>query len=118
MNPEQREFLNLRHRPARLTAEQTAWVLGFQVHDMAPLISSGLLRPLGRPSSNAPKHFASADLDACLRNRKWLARATGVVQAHWGNQNARRPRRRTHTDAVTSNRVNYRPRPCAAPAAC
>jgi hypothetical protein len=102
MNPDQREFLNLARRPARLSIEQAAWVLNFQVHDIPQLVGAGLLRPLGRPGPNAPKFFATAELEACIQDRKWLARATETVQSHWRNQNARKPgRARSRTRTTT-----------------
>ena len=102
MNPDQREFLNLARRPARLSIEQAAWVLNFPEHAIAPLVAAGLLRPLGRPGPNAPKFFATAELEACVQDRKWLTRATEAVQSHWRNQNARKPgRARLRTRAIT-----------------
>ena len=98
MSPEQREFLNLEHRPARLTSEQAAWLLGFNVHDIAPLLAAGLLRPLGRPGPTAPKYFATADLESKMHDSKWLARATDTIQEYWRSQNARRPRARRQRD--------------------
>ena len=103
MNPEQREFLNLAKRPARLTIEQAAWLLNFQVHDIAQLIGAGLLRPLGRPGPNAPKFFATADLDVCTQDRKWLARATDVIQSYWRGQNSRKPRSARSTATASPN---------------
>jgi hypothetical protein len=93
MNPEQREFLNLARRPARLNVEQVAWLLGFQVHDIPRLVAAGLLRPLGRPGPNAPKFFGTADLEAAMQDRKWLARASEAIQSYWRDQNARKPGR-------------------------
>lgn len=90
MHPEQREFLNLEQKPARLSAQQCAWLLGFQEHDIAPLLAAGLLHPLGRPGPNAPKYFAVAELEGCRLDRKWLARATDAIQAYWRTRNARR----------------------------
>ncbi len=87
--------MDLRHRPARLTAEQAAWLLGFNVHDIAPLLAAGLLRALGRPGPNGPKYFATAELEAKMQDSKWLAKATDAIQEHWRSQNARRPRPRT-----------------------
>jgi hypothetical protein len=50
MKEEQHRFLTLPGRlPARLTAEQTAWVLGCQPHDVPILMAARLLKPLGHP---------------------------------------------------------------------
>lgn len=38
MNPEQKQFLSLERRPARLTTEQAAWLLGFNAHDIPILV--------------------------------------------------------------------------------
>jgi len=45
MNPQKLQFLNLRNLPARLTAEETSWLLGFNPHDIPILIATGLLLP-------------------------------------------------------------------------
>lgn len=103
MNPEQREFLNLEKRPARLTPEQVAWLLGFQVHDIAQLASSGLLRALGNPGSNAPKFYACVEIEACAQDRRWLARATNSIQNYWKSQNTRRPERVTNRKRRNGN---------------
>jgi hypothetical protein len=107
MSPEQREFLNLEKRPARLTSEQASWMLGFQAHEVSILVQAGLLVPLGKPGSNAPKFFSLAQLEACMEPR-WLSKATGLIQGYWKGQNSRRPRARrarghTDTDPLTSN---------------
>lgn len=100
MNPEQRDFLNLEQKPARLSAQQCAWLLGFQEHDIAPLLAAGLLHPLGRPGPNAPKYFATADLEAKMQDCKWLAKATDAIREYWRSHNARRPRPRTPRSAL------------------
>ena len=105
MSPDQREFLNLAKRPARLTIEQAAWLLGFQVHDVAPLVAAGLLRPLGQPGPNAPKFFGTADLDARMQDLRWLTRATDTIQNFWRSQNSRKPRSERPAATVRHDRM-------------
>jgi hypothetical protein len=47
----------------RLNAEQAAFLLGFQSHDIPVLARAKLLEPLGKPVPNAPKYFAAVVLD-------------------------------------------------------
>ncbi len=76
--------------PARLTAEQAAAVLNFQVHDIAVLMAAGLLKPLGKPAQNAPKFFAAKTVLELGRDEQWLHKATLAVARHWQGKNARR----------------------------
>jgi hypothetical protein len=48
-----------RDLPARLDVAQTSKLLGFAEHDIQILMAVGKLTPLGDPSPNAPKWFAS-----------------------------------------------------------
>ena len=91
MNNERREFLiAIREPPARLSVEETAWYLGFAIHDIPILVKCGLLKPLGRPPPNAVKYFAAVDLAALREDSHWLSRASEAVIRHWQNKNARR----------------------------
>lgn len=90
MSPEQKEFLSLKTSPARLTAENVAWRLGFQPHDIPVLVAAGLLPTLGHPASNEPKFFANAEVELLQGDRKWLARATDAIHRHWQKKNSRR----------------------------
>jgi len=83
-------FLNLRLVPARLTAEEAAWYLGFAPHDIPVLMAKGLLKPLGHPSDNAVKFFALATLEPLRSDIKWLSRATDAMLDYWRNKNARK----------------------------
>ena len=48
MREEQHQFLSLLGQlPARLNAEQAAWVLNCQAHDVPILVGARLLKPLG-----------------------------------------------------------------------
>ena len=90
MNQAQLDFLNLTTPPARVNVEQASWLLGFHIHDISILVAEGLLKPLGRPARNAPKHFARTELEVCVQDHKWLGRATAVIQAHWRSGHPRK----------------------------
>ena len=90
MESEKKEFLTLPAPPARLNATQAAWWLGFQPHDIPCLVAAGLLKPLGRPPANGCKFFAAAELQELRADRRWLARATDALHAHWRTKNRRR----------------------------
>jgi hypothetical protein len=91
MRDDQYRFLTLLGQlPARVTAEQAAWVLNCQVHDISVLVSTRLLRPLGNPPANGIKFFATADLLELAKDRAWLLKVTNAVSQHWQRQNVRR----------------------------
>lgn len=69
-------LLNCHRLPARLNTSEVAVLLGFQEHDVAPLVAARLLTPLGKPAPNAPKYFAAVEVLACSENRDWLSSAT------------------------------------------
>ena len=88
MSEDQQRFLALLGRlPARLTAEQAAWVLNCQAHDMPILVSSRLLKPLGNPPPNGVKFFAAADVLELAKDRAWLVKVTNAVTGHWQKKN-------------------------------
>ena len=90
MRDDQHQFLKLLGQlPACLTAEQAAWVLNCQAHDIPPLVGAKLLKPLGNPPANGIKYFATADLLEAVKDRNWLARMSATVYQHWHKKNAR-----------------------------
>jgi hypothetical protein len=91
MKDEQHKFLMLSTQlPARLTAEQAAWVLNCQPHDMPALVAARLLKPLGNPAANSIKFFATADLLEQIKDRNWLVRVSTTICQHWQRKNASR----------------------------
>ena len=91
MKEEQHQFLRLLGQlPARLTAEQAAWVLNCQVHDVPALVAAKLLKPLGNPPANGIKFFATADLLEAVKDRNWLVRLSATIYQHWQKKNARK----------------------------
>ena len=93
MKQDQQSFLSLLGiPPARLTAEQAAWILNCQPHDMPALISARLLKPLGNPAPNSIKFFSRDELLELAKDRAWLSKATVVISQHWQKMNARKSR--------------------------
>ena len=91
MNEAHYRFLSLRGElPARLTAEQTAWVLNCQPHDIPGLIASRLLKPLGKPPTNGTKYFSAVAVAALAKDEKWLSCATLAITEFWRQKNASR----------------------------
>jgi hypothetical protein len=91
MRDDQYRFLTLLGQlPARLTAEQAAWVLNCQPHDVPALVAARLLKPLGNPAPNSIKFFATVDVLELIKDRSWLAKMTSTISQHWQNQNCRK----------------------------
>jgi len=91
MKEDQHRFLSLLGQlPLRLNAEQAGWVLNCQSHDIPALIHSRLLKPLGNPSANGTKYFATADLLETAKDRAWLVKMTTAINTHWQKQNAKK----------------------------
>ena len=89
MRDDQHKFLTLLGQlPARLTAEQAAWVLNCQVHDIPALVTAKLIKPLGNPPANGIKFFATADLLEASKDRNWLVRMSMTIYQHWHKKNA------------------------------
>jgi hypothetical protein len=91
MRDEQHQFLMLLGQlPARLTAEQAAWVLNCQPHDVPVLVAARLLKPLGNPLPNSVKYFATCEMLELMRDRAWLVRMTGAINQFWQRKNSAR----------------------------
>lgn len=83
MSDDQHHFLTfLGELPARLTAEQVAWVLNCQLHDVPILLMARLLKPLGNPTPNSVKYFAAEEVLELARDRAWLAKVTNAISQH------------------------------------
>ena len=65
--------------PARLNADQTADLLGFEKDNLALLTRAGLLVPLGNPTANAVKYYATVDVAAFSEDRDRLDQATAII---------------------------------------
>lgn len=99
MRDDQHRFLMLLGQlPARLTAEQAAWVLNCQPHDIPVLVASRFLKPLGNPPPNGVKFFATAEILDLMKDRSWLVKITNAINQHWRSHNARKKGRSTDSE--------------------
>lgn len=95
MREDQHRFLTLLGQlPARLTAEQAAWVLNCQAHDVPILVGARLLKPLGNSPPNSVKFFATLEVMEQAKDRTWLAKVTNALSQHWQNKNAAKRKQR------------------------
>ena len=110
MKDDQEKFLALLGKPpARLVAEQVAWVLNCQPHDVPILVATRLLKPLGNPPVNGIKFFSASEVLELTNDRGWLTKATNVITQHWQKQNVKRIgqlRRNESPVATPLSRVN------------
>jgi hypothetical protein len=89
MREEQHQFFRLLNQlPARLTAEQAAWVLNCQPADVPILVGARLLKPLGNPLPNSVKYFGALELVEQVQDRTWLAKVTNALNQHWQKRSA------------------------------
>ena len=73
-----------------MTAEEAAWLLNCQLHDVPVLVAAKLLKPLGNPAQNSVKFFATREVQEQAKDLKWLHKATVAINSHWHHRNARR----------------------------
>lgn len=59
---------------------------------VAILVVSRLLKPLGNPPPNGIKYFATADLLEIAKDRAWLVKASMAIWKHWQHQNEKKCR--------------------------
>jgi len=78
--------------PGRINVEDTARLIGFREHDIPVLTRKGLLKPLGKPGTTAPKWFASATIEQLRNDPKFLDNATKIVADEWRKRNSAKKR--------------------------
>lgn len=101
MHQDIERFLNLRHLPASVTAEQAAGYFGFSPHEIPILIARGLLKPLGHPPPNGQKFFLTATLEKLRDDEKWFSKARDAVSEYWRYKNGRKSQNTSGVTAAT-----------------
>lgn len=79
-------LLTARRLPGRLTAEETAALLGFHTHDIPVLVRRRLLKTSGHPKDNATRYFHGPSIDKLRDDEGWNSRATDTMYRHWQNR--------------------------------
>jgi len=75
--------------PARLTAEQAAWVL-IASRMMSRPRRRAVAQTVGQSSAKRYQFFATVDVLELIKDRSWLAKVTNTVNQHWRNKNAQK----------------------------
>lgn len=81
------KLLSLHRLPARLSAEEVGWILGFSREEIGILVVKKILKPLGNPNPNGRKVFATVEILRLGESSVWLDKATRTVSQHWRNRN-------------------------------
>lgn len=64
-------------------------MLGWPEYFVPVLMRAGHLRPLGKPSQNSRKWFATVELEHLSRDREWLDKAIRIVEKHVQQMNGK-----------------------------
>lgn len=87
MNPQSAPSAQL--WPACIGVEEASKILGWPPYFFPVLMRSGHLKPLGRPTPNSRKWFASAEIERLSRDLPWLDKAVRIVEKHVQGLNAK-----------------------------
>jgi hypothetical protein len=68
--------------PACVGVEQAAVILGWPLYFFPVLLRAGHLKPLGKPTQNARKWFATVELQRLGADPQWLDKAIRIVEKH------------------------------------
>ena len=66
--------------PASLCAEDAARFLGWPTYFLTLLVRAGHIKPLGKPSQNSRKWYATVELERLGRDPEWLDKAIRIVE--------------------------------------
>jgi|SRR5690348_2892249 len=80
---------NGRARPACVGMEEAAAIFGWPNYYLPFLVRAGHLKPLGKPSQNARKWFATVELERVSNDPGWLDRAVRIVEKQIRDMNAK-----------------------------
>lgn len=81
--------MNWRTKPAILTAQMVAWLLGLHFDGVMLLARLGTLPSLGKPKAGACWLFAASKVEELASDEKWLAKAVNQVRRHVAEKNLR-----------------------------
>jgi hypothetical protein len=71
---------NGRSRAACVGTEEAAILFGWPAYYMPFLVSAGHLKPLGKPSQNSRKWFATVELERLAADPEWLDKSIRIIE--------------------------------------
>jgi len=95
-------YEQFRSLPARIPSETVADLLGVEKHEITVLVSSKLLKPLGKPAPNGPKHFAKIEIFRLVSDTDWLSQATKAITTYWKAKNSRKTKHLEQNQALAA----------------
>ncbi len=79
-----------RPRAACLGMEEAATLFGWPAYYLPFLVREGHLKPLGKPSQNSRKWFATVELERLSMDAAWLDKAIRIVEKRIQEMNCKR----------------------------
>ncbi len=101
-------ILNATRWPARLSVEEVSILLGLKPHDVTHLVAAGFLKPLRKPTPNAPKKFAAVYIEKLRADEQWLHKATLLISKIWFEKNMRAKRGKRSDRMINGGFANSR----------
>jgi hypothetical protein len=101
LKEQRRIFLFARNLPYSLSAIEAGWRLGFTEDEIGTLTTLELLEALGDPPPEAGKSYATAHIDECGNDPKWLHKAKKVVRLQRAEKNAKYRAKKDAENAIT-----------------
>jgi hypothetical protein len=81
--------LTMPRLPARICGRDVSLLLGIPENGITVLTRHKHLTPLGRPTANSVKWFATQTIIALARDEKFLDKMTLCLERHWQERNQR-----------------------------
>jgi hypothetical protein len=73
--------------PACVGVEEAARIFGWPLYFFPVLMRTGHLKPLGKPTQNSRKWFATCELERLSADPVWLDKAIRIVEKHVHDSN-------------------------------
>lgn len=90
MTPEQRDFLDLRNKPAIGGMLEAAYITGLHLDGVIYLEKVGHLKALANPPKGAQRYFSISYLLKLSQDEKWLAKAIKLIRDNSRQRNQAR----------------------------
>jgi len=114
MTNEQREFLNLRVKPAVSRFIEASFILNIHVDGLVYLEKIGELKALGNPPPGAQRYFSTSYLFKLAQDDRWLARALRLIRENSKRLNGIKKERKLVEAGQHQHRVEADPQPLTA----